>query len=267
MSGYAGLAQRMSLSVDLGSIRRFTSLNFQRLLYLQAELTILEDEWRAIEQTVDAKTNIEDRYRSHSWSHLKADADWQKFVDLQKKLDEYSKQFPADISILTEQQDEAILRFHAVSKLLRPSKDSLSAINNILEDPLRREYLLASDKDNWKDGKKEDLILATQVEETDKMSFLFAWAFVNIKYKLLGRPKPMGDVVHVEEQSLTSFGKIVSTVLSSLLPVLGIVVLAIIKTMWKRLVILAAFTSLFSLILALMTTNSKRLEMFAAAAT
>jgi hypothetical protein len=92
MSGYAGIAQRMSTAPELGTLRSFSTLSFQRLLYLQAELTHLEKGWRETESQVDKRPDPADRYRSHSWEDLAKDVDdWKRFQDLERKLKEYSK--------------------------------------------------------------------------------------------------------------------------------------------------------------------------------
>lgn len=91
MSGYAALAERMSMSADLTSIRRFSSLNYQNLLYLQAELTDLEAEWRKKEKDRDELTDREKKYPSHDWVSLSKSPDWRTFELIQKKLKEYSE--------------------------------------------------------------------------------------------------------------------------------------------------------------------------------
>jgi hypothetical protein len=154
-----------------------------------------------------------------------------------------------------------------VRSLQKPTRDSISALNTILDDKQRSEFLLGDDKHSWAEHNEADLILAAPASESDPISLLAARIYIQLKYRLLRRQCPTGDVAHLEEKSLLLFGKVVSTVLSSLLPILGIVVLYAVKAMWRRLLIFAAFTALFSSTLAMLTSHSKRLEVFAAAAT
>lgn len=51
MEGYSKLATLMASYPDTAIIRRFAALNMQKILYLQAELTYLEDELREIEKS------------------------------------------------------------------------------------------------------------------------------------------------------------------------------------------------------------------------
>jgi len=53
--------------------------------------------------------------------------------------------------------------------------------------------------------------------------------------------------------------------LASLLPIASIVILYCVKSMWRRLLIIAGFTAAFSLVLGLVT-NGELVEVFAASA-
>jgi hypothetical protein len=92
MSGYAGIAEHMSRFPDIGSFRRFSALNHQNLLYLQAELTVLEDAWRKTEERNNDSDDIEAKFRAKGWDTLRRSAaDWEQFEALQQKLKTYSE--------------------------------------------------------------------------------------------------------------------------------------------------------------------------------
>jgi hypothetical protein len=72
-------------------------------------------------------------------------------------------------------------------------------------------------------------------------------------------------IYHYKESSLETALGIVATVVASVLPTCSVVALYIIQSNNLRLGMLAIFSSIFSLALALMT-NARRIEVFAATA-
>lgn len=92
MSGYAAIAKRMSLGSDLSAVRQFSELNYRNILYLQAELTHLEDEWAKLEQamTNDPDPNKREKIPFDWAKRQEEKAVWQQFEKMRKKLKEYS---------------------------------------------------------------------------------------------------------------------------------------------------------------------------------
>ncbi|KAI1392442.1 uncharacterized protein F4822DRAFT_441404 [Hypoxylon trugodes] len=256
MSGYAAIAKRISISSDLTSFRSFSALNYQNILYLQAELTHLEEAWRNTEN--DTLQSTDENKRSlhpHDWAELQKDTEtWDQFKKLRHKLKEYN---------------EALIQQHAISHFEKPSRRSLRALNHILDDNSKNEYLLGKDSKTWTDEEtSKDLVTVGPVEKLDRISLILVKFYLVLTYKILGRfSQAKDDIVHLEDSSLLYPTKVLSVTLSSLLPIAAISVLYAVHSMWRRLLILAAFTSAFSIILSLITTNSKRLELFAATAT
>lgn len=58
MEGYAKLANLMALSPELSILRNFTALRVQNLLYLQAELTLIEERLHEYAKTDSAAGRI-----------------------------------------------------------------------------------------------------------------------------------------------------------------------------------------------------------------
>lgn len=73
------------------------------------------------------------------------------------------------------------------------------------------------------------------------------------------------DIYTYRESTLYKFTAVVATTLSSLLPVLSIVVLYLVHSMPARLGIIAGFTAAFSFVLTVIT-SAQRVENFAATA-
>lgn len=94
MQGYSRLGIRMSSNPDLAIFRRFAALNAQNLLYLQAELTSQENEFRKREkEDSEANDDVRKEY-AHDWEYLIKDmslgSQWEKFKELRKQLKKYS---------------------------------------------------------------------------------------------------------------------------------------------------------------------------------
>lgn len=102
VEGYPTIANGMGLMPETAILRRFATLNTQSLLYRQAEIIRLERELRALEARShhtkpaadDPEPNNEYWY-AKDWYYLGVqrpqNEQWQKFLVVQNKLEEYSK--------------------------------------------------------------------------------------------------------------------------------------------------------------------------------
>ncbi|KAK6952447.1 hypothetical protein Daesc_006984 [Daldinia eschscholtzii] len=255
MIGYAAIAKSMSDSSDLTSFRNFSALNYQNILYLQAELTHLEDLWRKREWEIEHSSDKDKRERSpHDWAELQKDEEaWTQFVQLRSKLKEYN---------------EALIQQHMISHFEKPSKQSLKVLNHILDDDSKASFLIGKDHKTWSDKETlKDLITVGPVESLDMISQFLVRLYLTLKYNVLGKFFQENDnIIHFEGSQLLLPTKVLSVVLSSLLPIAAISVLYLVQSMWRRLLILAGFTSAFSLVLSLINAESKRSELFSATA-
>jgi len=93
--GHAKVATLLSHHSELAIFRRFSKLNFQNLLYLQAELTHLEANLKKLVDR-DAQNPNRQQY-SRDWLFLAQNDDehddreqWDKFLQIRDKLKEYS---------------------------------------------------------------------------------------------------------------------------------------------------------------------------------
>jgi hypothetical protein len=94
--GYAKIATLMSHHGEFAIFRRFSKLNFQNLLYLQAELTHLEADLKevAVRDQADPDRAI---YSKYWWYLAQSDEEhddreqWEKVLQIREKLREYSK--------------------------------------------------------------------------------------------------------------------------------------------------------------------------------
>ncbi|KAI1463620.1 uncharacterized protein F4812DRAFT_463448 [Daldinia caldariorum] len=255
MIGYAAIAKSMSDSSDLTSFRNFLALNYQNLLYLQAELTHLEELWRRTEWDIQGSPDNDKREKApHDWAKLQKDEEaWAQFTQLRGKLKEYN---------------EALIQQHMISHFDKPSKQSLKALNHILDDNSKAAVLIGKDHKTWSDKETlKDLVTVGPVERLDMISRFLVRLYLALKYKVLGRFfHESRGVVRFESSQLLLPTKVPSVVLSSLLPIAAISVLCLVQSTWRRLLILAGFTSTFSLVLSLISAESKRSELFSVTA-
>ena len=102
-AGYRRLASAMGESPQWAIFKRFGTLNAQNLLYLQAELTSLENKLlEYIKEDQAAIGGDRDKY-DRDWETLKASCDndhpapgndskqWKTFLEIRAKLKEYSR--------------------------------------------------------------------------------------------------------------------------------------------------------------------------------
>lgn len=97
MAGYLRLALIMGAYPEVGVFRQFGALNAQNLLYLQAELTCLENELHRQEKSDLESGNQERSTYGRDWQTLaepidsNANQQWKLFLKIREKLNEYSE--------------------------------------------------------------------------------------------------------------------------------------------------------------------------------
>ena len=101
MEGYAKLASLMGSNPEVAILRRFSALNAQNLLYLQAELVDLEEDLRAIAAEDNTSEDPDrviysrdwytlSRSKNHTADNKDAGRQWQIILSIREKLREYS---------------------------------------------------------------------------------------------------------------------------------------------------------------------------------
>ena len=98
MEGYPKLCEIMGSHPDIRIFRKFSILNIQNLIYLQANLLHLEKEWR--EMVMDdvssgdpARTGLHFNVSKMQEGHgtIEETLQWAKFREIRAKLAEYSE--------------------------------------------------------------------------------------------------------------------------------------------------------------------------------
>lgn len=100
MEGYAKLASLMGAYPEVAILRRFGALGIQNLLYLQAELVKLEDEFRQCARDNETSGNIERTDFAKDWLSLASydggnERQWAIALRMREKLKEYGASTPS----------------------------------------------------------------------------------------------------------------------------------------------------------------------------
>lgn len=152
-----------------------------------------------------------------------------------------------------------------------PRAYNLETLRSCLRDANLPDYLLGQDSDIWEDPDlRSDLVALDATKDEDSMTVWIAAHLVAPFHKLVGKHlvRPADDsagLYNYSDGAITKLSSLVATVLSSVLPIVGVIVLYFVKNTLARIGIIAAMTALFSLCLALLT-SAKKSEIFAATA-
>ena len=159
-----------------------------------------------------------------------------------------------------------------ISKHYRGPKDhDLDILKTFLTDPRFPDYLLGKDSTIWEDKQlSPDLITLNAEGSEDGFTEWIALHIVKPFHELVGRhfKKSSDDfegMTNYEDRVITRLASLVATVISSVFPIVGVIILYFVTDLLAKIGIIAALTALFSLSLALVT-DARRGEIFAATA-
>ncbi|KAL0259411.1 hypothetical protein SLS55_005147 [Diplodia seriata] len=180
--GYAKIAAQMAKHPESAMVRQFGDLNLQNILYLQAELVGLEEDFRRLEAKNDASEDEEkaafslDWHALHSYgqddddsegseqqSHSGSDnldsgsEQWELALKIRERLKEYSKRVNysrAEACFANALEDEAVIQYAQISSLSTPKTRDLHNFQDWMSRPRRGNIqLLGRDRRVWEDGR------------------------------------------------------------------------------------------------------------------
>ncbi|KAF3770485.1 hypothetical protein M406DRAFT_325929 [Cryphonectria parasitica EP155] len=260
MEGYEKVGHFMAQYEQYAILRRFKALNYQILLYRQAEIMHLQED---LKELVEKDSAFADRklYANDWWCLAHEDEgreQWQTAQELMKKLDEYNERLERQATLSKlEVPDETDVEFF---------KKWLGHVNGG-NCPLR-----GLDGDAWKNSPSWDLVAVNPQKPGDTISrwvkdslFPLFHRYIGEKYKTPEAPEFGKGFYYYEESCIFRATNILTTVMASLLPLVSITVLFAIESNTVKLGVVMLFSACFSLALALMTT-ARRIEVFAATA-
>jgi hypothetical protein len=194
MLGYARVAQLMATQDEFAIFRRFRVINIQRLLYLQAEISHLEEKLHELAKRDE--THAGRQYHAKDWWSLSQGEgvddleQWQKFLELNEKLEHYSQysQRTLFVPILTRYfMDDAVLKQASLARLEQPRKYDLDFLRSWFRRPGMGSFpLLGLDRDSWEPKNEADLIAIRPRAAPDIFSKWFTEGVVPFYHRVIG---------------------------------------------------------------------------------
>jgi hypothetical protein len=176
------------------------------------------------------------------------------------------REFGISLTIVCE--DNHLAQQVFLSRLSKPSAYDLAFLRSWLQDPKHGNFpLLGLDRHLWDD--QSDLIAVSHFDGNDIFSRWVRGSFLPSFHRLLKRVcKKFGaeesqGISQYRDESIHTAVNAVVTVISSLFPIIVVVLLYYVQSMPAKLGCIAGFTALCSLTLTLVT-HASRVEIFAA---
>jgi hypothetical protein len=193
MEGYAKVAELMGRHPELAIIRKFKTANLQNLLYMQAEITYIEEELRQIE-TRDIRHGQPRESFAHDWWFL-ANAEtaedseqWSKVLELRKSLEQYSKLCLSEDSQGLSMADRSVVDLLAVMRMAPPVPHDLDFIRKWFKRPSMGAHpLLGTDRGSWDTQNEGDLGALIPRRAHDRFSQWFIDSLVPKLHKIFHR--------------------------------------------------------------------------------
>ncbi|KAF2734792.1 hypothetical protein EJ04DRAFT_436405 [Polyplosphaeria fusca] len=273
--GYPKLAGKMEVQPEVTIFRRFGALNARNLLYIQAELTMLEEDLVQYESGDNNSQRGDKRNYATDWYWLREshnDGDTVQLdtvLKIRQLLKEYSTLFF---------KDHALIQQKLILSCEEPDNWDLSDIQNFLAAPRMRADerfpLFGGDSVVWGSANKRkphapDLIALKPRVKKDPFSEWTARHALSILLRCgcVGwvRPSSIVGLVGYQDKTVLRITYWVTNLFASLMPIASIVVLHLVRPMSARLSIIAAFNVALCIGLSGLT-SAKRSEIFAVTA-
>jgi len=278
LPGFADFSHFIASDHSLSIYRKFAVLGARNLLYLQAELQLLEKNLQELDvedkRTIATSSNDLEKIKvekgARSWEELKEQAEegnekqagkLRIIYRIRKLMQEYGTSIFHIIASLPTEIEEALLRRNEVLKLEKPEKSPFNAFKAWFR---RRPPVL------WGSGfrllhDEEDMIALGSQDEPDRMSALMHRC---LGYRLRVEretPRSWGPMYYYPVERVAFIVGLISILVSAALLVGAIVSLHFVKPMGIRLGLVGIFTTLFAASITLLT-HARRIEVYGATA-
>ena len=279
LEGYEDFSKFIASDVDLSIYRRFGVLGARNLLYLQAELQVLEAQLQKLDD--DDRNEIErssgNRRRDIQW----AAKSWESFYQqssqqgrqkekmaivlrLREAMKEYGKSNIFFGSCYSDvwPLEEALLRRSRILSLEAPHKGILEAFGNWFRQ--RRPFLGSG----WSllDDETELVALKAEVSPDRMTNIIRHLCGYMIRERRHKYPESWGPVYYFPLSRVTWIVSVLSILIAGVLLLGAVVTLYYVQSPGQRLGIAGVFIGFFVASVGLLT-NAKRSEIFTATAT
>ncbi|KAK5467240.1 hypothetical protein LTS15_000212 [Exophiala xenobiotica] len=254
MASYDRLAHLMADHNDLLILRTFSSLNIKNLLYYQAELANLECELREIETEDRSYRSSPRQEYGASWKKLSAGSEEHSFASsaspVQNARDALQWQLFCRIRAVLREYNEALIQHTQVRTLLQKARpDHLVTLRKWLERPGYGSSFLRGKVESVWDAEKgfEDFASFINQQTTSVgLTSHLAKFLLHVRRSWTRGEKGSTHIYTIGEEAQERIANGIMTVVSSIFPVLPIVILFFIKRLLVRLVFILVFTTVFA---------------------
>ncbi|PMD20664.1 hypothetical protein NA56DRAFT_646316 [Hyaloscypha hepaticicola] len=263
LPGFADFSHFIASDYSLSIYRKFATLGARNLLYLQAELQLLETRLHDLDEADQLVIELSDVAEEKQ----KVERGARSWEDLEQQAEDGDEQQAEKLKIiykirkLMQEYEEALLRRNEVLRLEKPEKSPFNAFKAWF----RRDPPVL-----WGSGFRllhyeEDMIALGTQDEPDRMSALLHQC---LGYRLRVEretPRSWGPMYYYPVERVAFIVGLMSIIVSAALLVGAIMALHFVKPMGIRLGLVGVFTTLFAASLTLLT-HARRIEVYGATA-
>ncbi|KAJ4294547.1 hypothetical protein N0V90_008238 [Kalmusia sp. IMI 367209] len=262
--GYPKFAGQIELRPEFAIFRRFGALNAENLLYLQAELVLLE---RSLGEQQKADSESSHQRKS------KYALNWYQLSNSEEHGDTKQLDLVLKIRKTLKEYNDALIQQAQILAYPKPSQADLGWVQNFLHVDLGLS-LCGPDATLWgsvlaRKSHSPDLITLCPRPKEDPFS---NWAIEKTIVYLFQcgcarfmKQSSTHGVIGYEGTKIVRITYWMTSIVASLIPILSIVILYMVRSMAARLGIITGFNVLLSICLSGLT-NAKRSEIFAVTA-
>ncbi|KAE9371431.1 hypothetical protein N431DRAFT_545683 [Stipitochalara longipes BDJ] len=287
LDGFPALSYFMGTDQDAAIFQRFDRLSARNLLYLQSNLNELQAKLDEFDKT-DAEAGAQDAVRQLSakaYSDLKLTA--RGYEEERERGSSALQQGASDSTIQRRENDigvsalqrvelhreikeamrdyrEALIQAREVMNFAAPSNRALETLRRYFWTPRDKSILIGCDANMLSDS--HDLVTLVQSND-DRLSRMLRKMFGRCFRDRKRNPQPDLGIYYFSEARIQLASYLISIVFSGILLLGAMACLFILQNRgWQlRLGLVALFTSLFALVIGLLT-NAKRSEIFTSTA-
>jgi hypothetical protein len=192
MDGYVKVASLMCKYEEFAILKRFKTLNYQNLLYRQAEITYLQEDLEKLAER-DATDPSRQFYTKDWWAlahtppKKEGGEQWRKVQQIREKLDEYSKWHGSSrYSRSTDWMvpDDQLLKLASIAKLDVPASPDVQVLKEWFGRPDMGSFpIWGLDQKSWDD--EGDLVAIKPRLLQDPVTRMFE-ALISLFHRHLG---------------------------------------------------------------------------------
>jgi len=261
VTGYGALASMMASHQDIEAFRKFSSMNVENILHMQAELQHLEMIINEIRKMPEL--NSFDRIWIDCPEHMSEDDIRKIFERSRTLLDQYCKYLTQTANRNSSADggtDRTILQTAKVNALNPPPKDNLKLRSQWYdEESGGNQFLHGVEAGIFRDQdiERDLMTLKEDAGEKDPLARFLSDRIVPLYHRIVGHrihrsmaEKPFdGQYWEYRPQTLVQIGNMFCMILSAIIPAFSILVLFSVQSIEGRLIAISAMSLVFSLVM------------------